>query len=299
MPGPYIEKGTTVNTAIKKSPIVFCPAPGDTVCNAEGYSAEYVGPFDFGHVVRPIFENRDDDGAPWDIVSTIPVIWTDVFPGDACPKMAAEIEEQRAILVALRKQVQEARQDMSSTQSARAEIMARLKEHDVLRRLDGMLAGQATHYATCGSDSNYEIHAVSEEKPDMDFGHEGELRLLSLTARRSRNNALTWELNRYRDGSGTSKAVVPCFSLEDAKEVLGQRCAEKWVAWLSGNSVSYISYVADACRKWDLPIPQKYLDQERAQQLAATKAEVERLKNAAEAANAALLKMQGDSDHAQ
>ena len=223
MPCPDIEKGTAVNTPVKKSPVVFCPAPGDTVCNAEGYTAEYVAPFDFGHVVKPIIEHRDDDGAPWDIVSTVPVIWTDVFPGDACPKMATEIEEQRSVLSDLRKQVQEASQAISNAKAGRAEIMERLKEHDALRRLDGMLAGQATHYVTCGSDSNYNIHVVAEEKPDFDFGYEGELRLLSLTARRSRNNSLTWELNRYRDGSGSSVAVIPCFSLDEAKEVLGKR----------------------------------------------------------------------------
>lgn len=298
MPSPHIEKGTAVNTPVKKSPVVFCPAPGDTVCNAEGYTAEYVAPFDFGHVVRPIIEHRDEDGAPWDIVSTVPVIWTDVFPGDACPKMAAEIEEQRAALFAINMQIQEAR----SIQKAQSEIMARLKEHDVLRRLDGMLAGQATHYVTCGSDSNYNIHVVAEEKPDCTFGHERELRLLSLTARRPssrNNNGLTWELNRYCDGSGSSMAVIPCFSLDEAKEVLGKRCADKWSAWLAGRGVSYIAYVADACRKWDLPIPQKYLDEEQARQLESIRAEVDRLTKAAETANAALLKLQADSSHAK
>lgn len=263
---------------------------GDMVFDEDGQAYEFVAHVEgVGTVVRYWYEYHDDDGAPYDRIGGPAVLQGPIFPEAPSPKRAAEIDLLDEKIAAKRNELTQIEQALREANAGRDAMLKRIKENEALRRIDAFLAGEITHYVLCGEYSAMDIIAVGDTAPE--YAERGELRLLSLTASmakswNSKEATVRWDLNRYSDGSGNNTTCVPCTSLDDAKQVLGDLIAQRFALWESGKEKSYISYTASAAKKFGLPIPQRYLDQEAETLRAHAEAELKRCRAALDIATA-------------
>lgn len=252
---------------------------GDMVFDEDGNAFEFVAHMDgVGTIARPWYEFHDDDGAPCDrIGETAVVIVGALYPECPSPKRRADIERLDGLVAAKKAELAQIETALREANAGRDAMLKRIKENDALRRIDAFLAGEITHYVLYGEHYQMDIVAVGETIPE--YAKQGALRLLSLTASMvkpwgSKEATLRWDLNRYSDGSGHATACVPCTSFDEAKAVLAEKVASKFAEWEAGKSVTFIQYVASAAKKFGLPVPQKYRDQEASAALSQARAGV-------------------------
>lgn len=121
-----------------------------------------------------------------------------------------------------------------------------------LKYIDDFISGDYKYFAYLdGWSSRYEIKDKNEAIEENEFYERG-TKLLTLYGKS--NGDLHWELNKYRDGSGSSQTVIPCKTVDDAKkaicdsilsdmasQVKSERvstcCGEKMISFLSSCNV--------------------------------------------------------------
>lgn len=138
-------------------------------------------------------------------------------------KINNQIVELQATLEDLRQQILARKRDLQDFENGYDDRMARLKQHESLRRLDDFIAGQITHYVEI-SYGPPTIVSFEDAKTDDATDKRDKLKLLTLFGRTNGN--LEWGLNRYSDGSGPDATVFPCTSYDEAVEVAGKLFAE-------------------------------------------------------------------------
>ena len=121
-----------------------------------------------------------------------------------------EVAEAKAALADLNEQIEAARGALTATERAAAERMARLKQHPALKHLDDFLAGRITHFV------EYEYHWTPPKILTWDDAktHQGRIKLLTLFG--DSKGDWTWQQNRYCDGTGYIRTVIPCVSRDEA-----------------------------------------------------------------------------------
>lgn len=148
----------------------------------------------------------------------------------------AEVAKALADLAEIRQQISKTRGELAVAQrEAKAELTV-LEKHPKFTRLIDYLEGRITHFVV----SDYygpqiktwdELAVYREDKRDKG------VKLLTLYGDSKGNTE--WNLNTYRDGSGTGHTCQPCLSYEEALEVVGE--------WIEADFLTF-----DADRPWTI-----------------------------------------------
>lgn len=206
------------------SAVEFTPKPGDTVFSQDGRQAEYVVAREEGHIVMPLYREDDEfDAQPW---PGEPQMWLEVFAKAPVPVVDQDVAEATAELQRLQTLVSEAYQQLNTMREERSAlaadqnvIRARLKENEALRNIDAFLTGSITHFVK--AENVPTIETADETLVRSEGRSRKELRLLGLFGDSDRGD-VRWKVCAYGDGSGGSMtAVIPCLSLEEARDRAG------------------------------------------------------------------------------
>jgi hypothetical protein len=185
------------------------------VYNEQGHCAKYVNEIEEGmFLVKPI--SIIGNGNDYEEIENSPTIWNRIF---AKPP----IQKQETTLVNLEKTIQEKRQELYKIEDSirnynrnSSELLARLKKHEQLTRIDDFLEGRVSHFVFIGYYDSLEIKTFEETVKEGSYSKHKLLCLYGdLTEGKKK---LGWMLNRWSDGSGSNSYVVPFDSLEGAEE---------------------------------------------------------------------------------
>lgn len=91
---------------------------------------------------------------------------------------------------------------------------------EVFENLRAMMCGDYTHvlFPTYDIEIKEWDHRLFSTSDDYHSNCFESLRLISLFGEWNGRLALTWKVNAYRDGSGSSTTIIPCKSLQEAVE---------------------------------------------------------------------------------
>ncbi len=225
---------------------------GSEVFSEDGQAAEYVARIPEGHIVRPMVEAYYGDEEYTHTGD--PVTWRAVFKQPPVAKYNEELKALHVEIAAARKALAESRETERMEERQRA---AKFKKTGILKGIEDFIDGKITHYVE--HESPYgppKVIAVAEAvSRGQDNNYRKLLRLLTLGGSLREGN-LTWILNEYSDGSGSSgKCVTPCKSLEEA-EAAAKKAV---VAHFANSSRQYRSENwAAAADKFAVAVPPAY-----------------------------------------
>lgn len=155
-------------------------------------------------------------------------------------------------------------------------------ENETFNTLLSFLSGEITHVAVL-SYSTYEIVSFMDMiKTDKDERYDGGLKLLTLFGRN--DGSFGWRVNRYSDGSGGDKEILPCVSYEDARATLECKIREEIEENKSNNRPVQVNrYMIEAKAKYRLCVPteedvKEYHKKDEATMLETIKKEEEKIK---------------------
>ena len=185
---------------------------GDSVYTENGQMCEYVAKVDGKHIVMPMYEYPDGGGFTGEPFSTAAVFITD----DAVKtKLSKQVDELDAKLRAKREQLVSMEAKATQLQREQNTILAKLKEHTVLKNIEDFLAGRITHFLVVTETSAKVSTLVEElEYKENDYDRHKCFRLLSLYG--DSKGDISWKVGSYRDGSGNQALVTPFCNSEDA-----------------------------------------------------------------------------------
>ncbi len=190
------------------------PNAGDLVYLADGREAEYVARTNGQHIVLPII-CRDD----CDIASDYPEAHSVIFTKPPTDKLHAETAEALDALKSVKTELQTMRAQLHEAKSERDDVMKQLASHPVLAPLVEFIDGKLTHAASFSQyGGGIKIQTITElVTPTSDSDRrDGEIRLLALYGgwsgpsggKNSYRDDLRWQLNSYRDGSGSNICCI-------------------------------------------------------------------------------------------
>jgi hypothetical protein len=148
--------------------------------------------------------------------------------------------------------------------NAEREINARLAKLAKYRGLDNLEAfidGHITHAVLTSED--YKIKTLSDLE-EMDYGRKLGVPLISLHG--NSKGDLTWQINRYTDGSGSWSTFIPCSSEEDARQKRDAAVAsdlQEHYTCLSEDRPYYFLKVFEVAQNLGLPIDTAISDRYR------------------------------------
>ncbi len=187
--------------------------PGTTVYNRAGHKARYLSSTADGHAVKPAVTFYDGDGEERQDYDGI-ALWHECFLKPPTEVLHEEVAQLNAQIEAAQAALEELRLKRREEDKGIEERKARLKQHELLARLDDYVAGKITHYLILESYENIpRIITLDQTKGD---DYDKRYRLLTLHAKTSWGGKLEWSLSQYYDGSGMADKVIPCRSQEEA-----------------------------------------------------------------------------------
>lgn len=185
---------------------------GQAVFLGDGQEVEYIAGHTGEHVVRAILNAEDEEpryGRPltvYEVFAEAPV----AKYNDQVVKAREELAAIKAALTAAR----EEKRQLETEAKARAASFAR---HRALDRLEDFVEGRITHVVV---ESTYNASIQTFEQAFTDTDHRGRVDGIKLVSLLGRSNGdLTWNVNRYYDGSGSNTTIHPARSFEEAKEI--------------------------------------------------------------------------------
>ncbi|MBC8642099.1 hypothetical protein IAG25_35425 [Caballeronia sp. EK] len=230
------------------------PAQGDEVYDIHGRAGIFVAQASTGYIVEPIHEHEDYD----EPIYGSPETWKEVFSSPPTQKLHAEVAEVEAKLKTVLDELHAVRAERHAEDAAYQARAALRKQFKQLEKLDDFIAGKITHFLVSEGDyyppriEEFESFIKTKDRYDK------QLRLLSLYG--DSKGDLTWNLDRYSDGSGDSWRhgnAWPATSYEDAVSLLSG-FLEKRYAMLRKEDPKMrgrASMYADAARKYGLTVP--------------------------------------------
>jgi len=143
--------------------------------------------------------------------------------------------------------------------------MDKLKRLPQLELLEDFVDGKITHlFYLC----NYSPR-ITEFRKDVDEYSRGELKLLTLHG--NTKGDLQWKINRYSDGSGSYTEIIPCRSLDQARE--------KAQVWINGlEKERYTSTLGKFASEHGLTIPTEFTEHEQIKRRMELKRRLDELK---------------------
>lgn len=157
------------------------------------------------------------------------------------------------------------KKDISSISKERDDLLKKLKDVPVLKHIDTMLSDmdKFTHYIVADDYSSGGIFELDCRYTEMDdnLGYSNKkYRMVSLNVV---GKKLSWELNKWDDGSGNAKKIIPCTSYEEAVELYKEFVLKNTL--LKDDKGNYkfnnIGCYDKNLKKYGIEFPQDYLEQ--------------------------------------
>ena len=193
-------------------------------------------------LVSQIYET--DDG---DVVSDDVSLVEKVYDEAPREKIDREVLMARNDLAALRVEASTLRGEILESQKGRKIIIEKLSQHEALKRIEDFLDGKITHFVKW----QYGEGIINATDIKADSSCDRGFKLLTLFGRPGQG--LTWQLNRYSDGSGGNEEVFPACSLEEAKEILQKKLYELKPGYWGAEAIAL-------AKKYGLNLPDGYLE---------------------------------------
>lgn len=230
--------------------------PGQSVYDGEGHEFIYAAAFPGDgqrHIITTVLEYLHNGDGDTDIRPGPDIIFGGpLYTKPPVARRAQHLVELDEQLASRRQELAQLNEQISAAKIDHGALLDRLKQHQVLQRIDDVLAGRVTHVVSV----EYGVVGVRAADDLSDTGWNGKARLLSLFG--NAEGDLEYRLNSYSDGSGSNHEAWPCFSLEEANtkaiELIEQMLAnylKQEKAHTARALDSYIGYL----KKFGAPVP--------------------------------------------
>lgn len=187
-----------------------------------GQQVTVIQKLDEGYLVCKLYQWSDPDEEPSeyrDEVFVVPEVFEEA-PTVRLDKRVAVLEGMVATLEAQRAALESRIAEVNRDEKVR---FARFEKFKPLHHLEDFIEGRITHYAEIPTYWGQPRIFSFSDTADKDT--RGKYKLLTLFG--DSGGCLEWRLSSYRDGSGSSVEVVPCFSYEEAHAAIQERIADK------------------------------------------------------------------------
>lgn len=212
---------------------------GDEVYTASGIKCRFVQEVEGSCLVIPFM---DEEGAYFGD----PFYVRNIFSAPPKEEKHAEIVALDAEIQAKRLEVRSLREELASAQKERDGMLARLKEHEALKRIDDYLAGKFAYFVVIDYDAPRIVAAEKALEEIDNWGGRSVskgtklLTLFGTDRDRFRNGrGLQWEISKYSDGSGHSTEVYPVESEALGKEMIQRIYDTKVEDWRNNGGKHY------------------------------------------------------------
>ncbi len=244
---------------------------GDTVFDIDGREYTWLAEVeDVGHVVAAAY--CDSDGCAYDCE---PSIIEQVFAAPPSDKFDKVIAERRAELESIQQQIRTSQKEWDELRAGRDKLAVRLAQENIaLQRIADFLDEKITHYVK-NSYGTVTILTLAEAVCESErMNRHPKLKLLTLFGDSKGN--LEWNLNWYKDGSGSNETVHPCCSLEEAKAVAQSHVDDILSRWQNSCQVQS---ALKAAQQYGLAFPQEAIERLRDEQRQEAVKQVEKCRN--------------------
>ncbi len=232
---------------------------GTTVFLANGTEVTYVGPMpgrEGRHVVSvPVYGGPDND----EIVDYETREVSVIHAAEPKYKRNAEIARLDAEIAKKQKELRELEQQSQKS----AKLVAEIASYRALERLEAFMAGRFTHVVRGrkldrrAQVEHIDVVPFEESCQSNSWGGEGKgIALMCLFGQSDGN--LAWQINEYKDGSGSWSVIIPCLSFDEAK----QKAGELILTGLSTITTDYsrLCDLLKSAETLELAVPEKYID---------------------------------------
>jgi hypothetical protein len=185
---------------------------GQIVYNRAGVRAEFITQVNEGtYLVRPEIEINGWEGeieTDWGNITE----WNEIFPKPPTEVLDKDILEKHKYLEELTNKARLLHSKISEAETAIRAQKDKFVRHEKLKYLEDFIDGKVTHYVKL----NYHGIQIAEHGKEIceDDKYDRNLRLVTLYG--NSKGDLAWNLNQYRDGSGSGTTIIPCSSYEVA-----------------------------------------------------------------------------------
>lgn len=197
---------------------------GEVVYTSAGTKCRFVEQIDNvgvigSYLVIPFLEHEDEAGFG------NPFFALEIFSKPPKEEKNAEIVALDIEIVAKKIEVGRLNGEIDSVKSERAGMLARIREHDALKRIDDYLAGKFNFFVVLYENLPCIVAAQNALKEDVNaWGHRLKKGVKLLTLFGVDNNGesrgLQWRVNQYADGSGYDTEVIPVVSEDEGREMI-------------------------------------------------------------------------------
>lgn len=200
---------------------------GDTVFDIHGREATYLALGADGHVVQTVYEHDEYD----EPLYGQPEVWRDIYRTPPTPKLHVEIADLEAKIGAARTELNQIREQRREEDREYAAMINQRKQFTQLQKLDDYIAGKITHFVVQRSYSDsVVIETFDSFIKSTEDRYERKLRLLSLYGDSKGN--LSWNVDRYSDGSGNESGYYwPATSHEEALQKASEWLEGRYAEW--------------------------------------------------------------------
>jgi hypothetical protein len=205
----------------------YTPEAGDEVFDINGQSASYLAKSADGHVVQPIYEHEDHEEPQYGS----PKVWREVFRTAPTEKVHGEIAALQNRLAIYQADLDAVRKMRADEDREYTQRVASRKQFAQLQKLDDYIAGKITHFVVQRSYSDsVSIETFDSFIKSTEDRYERKLRLLSLYGDSKGN--LSWNVDRYSDGSGNDSGYYwPATSYEEAMQKAAEWLDARYAEW--------------------------------------------------------------------
>ena len=159
---------------------------------------------------------EDEDGEKWNIDPNVIYLPSDqIFNRAPTARYDKQIVQLEKSVSDLQQKKTELKVEIANILEQQGDQLAKFKQYEQLKQLEDFIDGKVTHYLVAYWNIPY---IIAHDDTGCEYGKGREKRLLSLFG--SSNGDLSWEINEYRDGSGSWIPVIPFTSEEAAKVAL-------------------------------------------------------------------------------
>jgi hypothetical protein len=213
-----------------------------------GMEVEVIAQTDRGFIVAPVFEQGG--GEPYVDTNDLRIV-PQVVDSPLDYRQHQQIKDLEGRITALRNELLGLEQETMAAKNEKAALLQAVSQNKALRHIADFLAGKITHYVVFGWEGP-EIITFKDALCESSDNWSKKPKLLTLFG--DSKGDLGWNLNRYKDGSGSSYEVIPCLGYEEAVAEVKEWVAGKLATDVSGRYMGY----AD---KWGVPVPFEYRKQ--------------------------------------
>lgn len=198
-----------------------------------------------GFVIEKICLYHGWEGEEVEEPSGIKEVVDSVFKKPPSPVFSKQIEQARKTLETINCDISESRKENSGIQSEvrsakkeYSELLSTLKKVPVLKNIERIMNEDVVYFAyLTGWRNKYSIKKINDTYCDEGDSYDRGMKLLSLFG--DSKGDFSYRLHQYKDGSGNYEEVIPCYTIDEAKELIRQHVLKEMKTRTEGNNHFY------------------------------------------------------------